>query len=126
MLRVCRGGAAVALDCYPCECDETELAKLVEEIRAKGGVIERYAADVSDKEAVNDMVQAIIKRFGRADMLVNNAVTGVLSPFTELSFETFMHMMKVNCGGAFLMRNECIPQVLEQGSGSIVMVSFSL
>lgn len=110
---------------YPCERDEEESLKLVNEITEQGGVIERYAADVSDEDAVNAMVDAIIEQFGRIDMLVNNAMTAAFASCTELSFEMFMHMMAVNCGGAFLMSRACIPHMLRLGSGSVVMVSSS-
>ena len=118
-------GAFVALNYYPGERDERESAKLVGEIRAAGGKIERYGVDVSIEQDVYDMVKKIHDTTGRIDVVVNNAMTGAMKPFAELTSETLWHMMHVNFGGAFYMCKAAIPYMLEQGSGNVIMVSSS-
>lgn len=121
----CEAGAMVAMNYYPGERDEQASKELVDEIREKGGIIERYAADVSDEAAVNAMVDQILARFGHIDSLINNAMTGLRKTFDQITFEDFMHLMSVNCGGAFLMCKAVIPGMVEQGHGNVVMVSSS-
>ncbi|MBQ9827545.1 MAG: SDR family NAD(P)-dependent oxidoreductase, partial [Lachnospiraceae bacterium] len=118
-------GAFVALNYYPGERDEKESAKLVEEIRAAGGKIERYGVDVSIEEDVYHMIDEIVEKTGRIDVVVNNAMTGYRAPFDELTSEMLWHMMRVNFGGAFYTCKRAIPYMLKQGSGNVVMVSSS-
>ena len=118
-------GAFVALNYYPGERDEAASKELVDEIRAAGGNIERYGVDVSKEEDVYKMVDAIVEKSGRVDVVVNNAMIGVMSPFTELTSETLWNMMHVNFGGAFYMCKAAIPYMLKQGSGNVIMVSSS-
>jgi len=98
---------------------------LIEEIKEMGCDIEGYEADISDPQAVNTMVKAIIERFGSVDMVVNNAMFSKICPFSELTYEDYVNTMRVNAGGAFLTSKECIPHMLRRGFGSIIMVSSS-
>lgn len=118
-------GAAVAVNYYPSDRDRNAATLLIEEIRSKGGVIEGFEADVSDPQAVLVMMQSVKKLLGGVNMLVNNAMIAFIKPFLELDFKEYMKMLRVNAGGAFIVSKECIPYMLECGSGSIIMISSS-
>ena len=79
--------------------------------------------DVADEEAVREMVEAVVGRFGRADVLVNNAGISLISPAEETTLPDWRRVLDVNLTGPFLMCREFGKAMLEQGSGSIVNVS---
>jgi 3-oxoacyl-[acyl-carrier protein] reductase len=64
-----------------------ELTETIAAIEAAGGKAISCVADITDRAAVDRMVAVIVERFGRLDILVNNAVTHATKPFVELSFE---------------------------------------
>ncbi|MDQ0333120.1 NAD(P)-dependent dehydrogenase (short-subunit alcohol dehydrogenase family) [Mesorhizobium sp. YL-MeA3-2017] len=83
-----------------------------------------HQVDVSDERSVQTAVDAIIARWGRIDLLCNNA--GVLdghAPAHEVSLEEWNRVMAVNLTGPFLMSRAVIPQMLKQGKGAIINTS---
>ena len=79
--------------------------------------------DVADEDAVLGMVEAVVERFGRADVLVNNAGISLISPAEETTLFDWNRTLAVNLTGPFLMCREFGKRMLERGSGSIVNVS---
>lgn len=90
-------------------------------VRGIGGVA--VPGDVSDEEAVRRMVEAVMERFGRADVLVNNAGVSAILPAEETSAEVWRRTLEVNLTGPFIMCREFGKLMLERGRGSIVNVS---
>jgi NAD(P)-dependent dehydrogenase (short-subunit alcohol dehydrogenase family) len=81
-----------------------------------------HAADIRDPASVTALVRAAVERFGTLDILCNNAGTGLLRAVHETSDEEYELVMDTNVRGVFLACREAIPQMLEQGSGSIVNI----
>jgi NAD(P)-dependent dehydrogenase (short-subunit alcohol dehydrogenase family) len=79
--------------------------------------------DVSDEGAVRDMVGAVMNRFGRVDVVVNNAGISLISPAEETALSEWRRLLEVNLTGPFLMCREFGKVMLDQGDGSIVNVS---
>ena len=79
--------------------------------------------DVSDAAAVARLQAATIARFGRADVLVNNAGFGVLDRFAEASAADLREMIDVNLYGAVLCAQAFLPDMLRRRSGQIVFVA---
>ncbi len=78
-----------------------------------------FAIDVTDKKAVDVMVQQVLEAHGRIDVLFNNA--GVMHPGTsELSPEDFDHMYQVNVLGSFHFIHAVAPHMKEKRSGYIM------
>ncbi len=98
----------------------------VEAPRVHGaGSIEECAADVSDRESVRALVADIVQRYGRLDILVNNAATkspNFFAPFEEFPLEDWQRVMDVNLTGMFLCAQAVGPRMLAQGRGAIVNV----
>lgn len=111
-----RGYAVAANDLV--EPDET-----LEELRQAGAGALSVPGDVSDEAAVNEMVAEVMDRFGRLDVLVNNAGLMAITPAEETTLDDWRRMLEVNLTGPFLMSREFGKVMLEQGSGSIVNVS---
>lgn len=80
-----------------------------------------FTADVADSTAVQAMLQFAVDRFGRLDVLCNNAaIQGYLRLTGDYEVEEYDRVMAVNARGVFLGMRYAIPIMLEQGGGSIV------
>ncbi|MGQ0681665.1 SDR family NAD(P)-dependent oxidoreductase [Bradyrhizobium sp.] len=79
--------------------------------------------DVSDARGVADAIDAIGKRFGRLDALINNAGIAVFTPIMETSDADWSRVMEVNLTGPFLCTKAAVPVMREQGGGAIVNIT---
>lgn len=95
----------------------------VEAIQAAGLDAIAVAADVSDRESVRRMVDQTIDRFGRIDVLVNNAGVMVTKGLFETTEADWDLTLDTNLKGAYLCSKEVAPVMLRQGSGRIINVS---
>jgi len=119
-LALAQEGAQVAV------ADVLDGTAVVEEMAQKGGEAIALRTDVSDEESVNIMTHAVQERFGRIDVLVNNAgifVGLTRKPFYELTVEEWDRVMNVNLRGIFLCSKAVYPQMKKQGKGKIINVS---
>ncbi len=101
-------------------------AATVARVRAAGGQGEAFDADLADGAQAEALVAAVIKRFGRLDGLVNNAGRTLVGPFLEMSAETWDEVLRTDLTAAFHTCRAALPQMLEQGSGSIVNIASRL
>jgi 3-oxoacyl-[acyl-carrier protein] reductase len=93
----------------------------VQEIRASNGAAEPYAIDVTIPEAVGGMLAHVVQRFGRLDVLFNNA--GLPQAFTPLEASPdalFDRIMNVNVRGVFNGCRAAVPHMKAQGGGVIL------
>ena len=98
--------------------------KVAADIKAKGYNAIAYTADVSDSKAVNELVEDVFKKFGRVDILVNNAyISGGYAIVTETSQETWDKVIAVNLTGAFLFAKAVAKIMIPQKSGKIINIS---
>ena len=81
-----------------------------------------YIGDVSDEAAVQRAVAEIGQRFGRLDVLVNNAAVRREVPFESLSLAEWHDVLGVTLDGAFLCTRECLPWLAASGAGSVVNI----
>jgi 3-oxoacyl-[acyl-carrier protein] reductase len=116
-LALAAGGAAVAVNARASRDDAEAVAR---EILTGGGQAEVFMADIADAGAVNAMVQGIIERFGRLDILVLNASVRSEKPFTELTYEEWRVPLSITLDGAFHCTKACLPAMIKAGGGSIV------
>lgn len=127
-------GAAIAFACADAGADvaagfiedETGAEATVSAIRDRGREAEAFQADVRDAKQVEEMVDAVIRRFGRIDALVNNAGVMPESRIVDMEIEEWKTVIDVDLTGAFLCSRAVLPDMLARGSGSIVMISSRL
>jgi len=115
-----RNGADVALT-YRKHGDEAKT--IAEDIAKMGRKAEAYAVDVSDHNAVQELVQKIVRDFGRLDILINNAGMnwdGVIWKMTE---EQWDKVISVDLKGTFNFIRAVAPIFKEQNSGKIVNIT---
>jgi NAD(P)-dependent dehydrogenase (short-subunit alcohol dehydrogenase family) len=97
-----------------------------EAIEQAGGEALALHTDVSDEKSVTEMAQKAVERFGRIDVLINNAAlfaNVVKRPFYQVSGEEWDEVMRVNLKGSFLCCKAVYPQMKKQGKGKIINIS---
>ncbi len=100
--------------------DGRETVARVEEAGAKAMALE---VDVTQPEATAKMAENVMERFGRIDILINNAGIYPPQPFEEVSFEDWRRVLSINLDGIFLCTKAVYPFMKERGFGRIVNIS---
>jgi 3-oxoacyl-[acyl-carrier protein] reductase len=96
------------------------------EIEASGGQALALDTDVSVPASVEDMARRTVERFGRVDILLNNAgvcADVVRKPFSEITVEEWDYIMAVNVRGMLLCAQAVFPYMRSQGWGKIINIS---
>ena len=93
---------------------------VVAEIRDAGGEAAFIATDVCRPEDCERLVAETESRFGRVDVLCNNAGVGVLRSVVDTTAEQYDNIMDTNVRGIFWLCKYAIPAMVERGSGSII------
>lgn len=97
-----------------------EQAKLLEK---EFNNIEIYRADVSKREEVHNMIQDIIGKYGRIDVLINNAGISQEKMFSDVTDEDWNNMINTNLYSVFCTIQEVLPYMIAQKNGSIINIS---
>jgi len=105
---------------------EAEGAAIEAEISAKGGEAVFVRLDVSRESDWAQAVASTVQRFGKLDVLVNNAGIGGVGRVDETATEAWDRVMEVNAKGVFLGTRAAIPAMRGAGGGSIINISSQL
>ncbi len=98
-----------------------KLTAAAELVAATGRTALPVATDIADPDAATNMVEAAMERFGRVDVLINNAGVGTAHPATRETPEQFREVIDINLNGAYWAAQAC-GRVMQPGS-SIVNIS---
>jgi len=95
------------------------------DVRALGCEALVVQADVTQRESVRQLISTVTEKFGRIDVLVNNAGILQQKPFNTITDEDWDTMLATNLKGVFLCSQEIMPVMVRQGGGSIINISSS-
>ncbi len=118
-LRFAREGARVVI----ADLDEDNGRGVVAEIEAGDGVGMAVKADITDPQQVEALVSETTRRFGRLDVLINNAGVGLARPFLTTTLADFERVLRVNLVGTFLCSQAAARVMVQQKSGTIVNIA---
>lgn len=103
--------------------NETSAKAIKADIEDAGGVCEIFQCDIRDNGQVKDMIDKIIDKFGRLDVLVNNAGVALDARIHKMPEEYFDKVMAINVKGTWNATQHAIVHMREQESGAIVNIS---
>lgn len=103
--------------------NEAAANETVSELKAMNVEAEAYKCDVSDAESVNECVAKVMEKFGRIDVLVNNAGITRDNLMLRMNHDDWNAVINTNLTGAFNMTKPIVKIMMKQRSGSIVNMS---
>jgi NAD(P)-dependent dehydrogenase (short-subunit alcohol dehydrogenase family) len=118
-LRFAREGARVVV----ADLDETSANAVAAEIAAAGGEVIAIKLDVADPVLVNAAMASTLQRFGRIDVLVNNAGIGSCESVLDLTLAEWERNLRINLTGTFLCAQAAARVMVRQGGGRIVNIA---
>src|SRR5665213_2323537 len=117
--RLAEAGANVLV----ADLDEETANKTAQEFVGKGWTAEAMKVDVSDEEAVKNMINACKEKFGTVDILVNNAGIYPSEPVSQMTADDFERVIHVNLRSVFLTTKYVAEVMKQQGGGKIINIS---
>jgi len=120
--QICQRGGKVALLAR----DPNELARAKAGLDPRGGEVLTIPCDLLDRAQIGSAVESAIERFGKIDILVNNAA--LFAPLaeqkvTEIDTDLWDRVMAINIRGVFLMTKHVAPHMIAQKYGKIINIS---
>ena len=97
--------------------------KTAEEVEKLGAKALAIKCDVTKEEDVDNMLRQTLDKFGRVDIMINNAAVAFYAPLLEMPLRRWELVLAVNLRGTFLCCKAVLPKMVEQGSGSIINLS---
>ena len=102
---------------------ENEAKKIKEDLQKNNINIEIFKADVSKREEVKGLIDFAINKFGKIDVLINNAGISQAKLFTDLTDEDWNNMIQTNLTSAFYCTQEAIKNMISRKEGLIINIS---
>src|SRR5215468_3242375 len=118
-LALCEAGAKVAVAAR----NEEKLAALVQEISAKGSEALAVKLDVADAEQVKATFKAVLEKFGRLDILVNNAAVTRDGLAMRMKQDDWEAVVRTNLTGAHWCIQQVLPGMMKARAGRIINIS---
>ena len=111
-------GARIAFNCR----SQKNLDHALADYKAKGIDARGYICDVTDEEAVKQLVEQIHQDLGQIDILVNNAGIIKRIPMHEMKREEFQQVIDIDLVGPFICAKAVIPEMMERQEGKIINI----
>jgi 3-oxoacyl-[acyl-carrier protein] reductase len=118
-MQLAQAGAAVVVNV---RSNKAEADNVVREIEAAGGKAVAQIGDVGDAKTANALADVALKKFGRVDILVNNAALRAEKPFDEMTYEDWRAVMNATLDSAFHCVKACLAELRKSGSGTIINI----
>jgi meso-butanediol dehydrogenase/(S,S)-butanediol dehydrogenase/diacetyl reductase len=105
------------------DLDAEAATRVAKEIEAAGGIAAAFPADVADPRQVEALIREATSRFGRLDVLVNNAAAVIPGPLESISDADWRRTQAVTLDGVFFGIRAALPVMAAQGGGSIINIA---
>jgi NAD(P)-dependent dehydrogenase (short-subunit alcohol dehydrogenase family) len=114
-----REGAKVAVS----DINDAQGQATIEQIKAAGGEVFFQHADVGVTADIQHLVEATVARYGKLDVLVNNAGVAISGSVTEITEEDWNRLINIHLNGTWRGMRFAIPHMIKNGGGAIINVS---
>jgi NAD(P)-dependent dehydrogenase (short-subunit alcohol dehydrogenase family) len=118
----CRVLGEAGATVVPADVREDLAEQVALEVKAAGGKAMALRLDVADDDQAEEAVRQTVAKYGRLDVLINNAGVDVTLPFDQLSISEWDRIVAINLRGPFVMAKHAFPIMQRQGRGHIVNV----
>jgi 3-oxoacyl-[acyl-carrier protein] reductase len=116
--------AAKGLNVIVCSRTQTEINNVLREIKSpEGGKAMGKRCDVSIASDVNNLVEEVLKKYGRIDVLINNAVISYVKKLIDTTEKEWDQTLDINLKGPFLLCKASVPHMMKNNLGVIINVS---
>jgi len=102
---------------------EEQILELKKELEKEQIYIDIFKADVSQRKEATELVEYTIKKYGRVDVLINNAGISQIKEFTQLTDEDWNNMINTNLNSVFYMTQEACKNMIYNKNGCIINIS---
>jgi NAD(P)-dependent dehydrogenase (short-subunit alcohol dehydrogenase family) len=120
---LCRVLAASGASIMVGDRDEAKAAAVAQALRNNDVSAYSIGFDVADPQAAEDAVNEVIRKFGKFDVLINNAGTDVTLPMAELAVSDWLRVINTNLNGPFLLAKYASEPMRRTGGGHIVNIA---
>jgi NAD(P)-dependent dehydrogenase (short-subunit alcohol dehydrogenase family) len=116
---ICAQGGSVALIAR----DSEELARAKADLASRGGMVQTIECDLLDSAQIGAAVREVVDRFGKIDILINNAGIIEVGPLEHMTREDFERAMRLHFWAPFELIAKVVPEMRIWGGGRIVNIS---
>lgn len=102
---------------------EEKALELKAELKEKGADIDIFKADVSKTDECKELVDFTIQKYGKVDILINNAGISITNEFTKISMGEWEKTLNVNLNSVFFMCKQVVPNMIHNKNGCIINIS---
>ena len=121
---IAQGFAQAGADLFLCARNEEHLKAAAEKIRDDSGVrVEYVVADMALRESVDRVAEEAIGRFGKVDVLVNNAGWNIPQAVDEIRDEDWQYLVELNLNNVMALTRAIVPGMKERGWGRVIHIS---
>jgi len=106
-----------------CDINQESAEEVASSVNAGGGEALAFRVDVTDAASVQAMVDAVVERYGRIDVLVNNAGITADAQLVKMTDDQWDRVINVNLKGVYLCTKAVAPVMIAKGSGRIINTS---
>jgi NAD(P)-dependent dehydrogenase (short-subunit alcohol dehydrogenase family) len=117
--QLAKAGAHVVI----ADIDRAAGEAVAQQITADGHSATSFQVDVCNAQVVQDLVNAVLKRFGQIDILVNSAGLGLVKPIDTVTDDEFDKLMDTDVRGVWLCTKYVLPVMTRRKKGSIINIS---
>src|SRR5438552_8389409 len=100
--------------------NQEQLGQTAKAVRAGGGVAEIFRADVTDESQILNLQKQVVERFGKLQILINNAGINIRKAITDFTLAEWNQVMDTNLTSVFLMCRAFVPHMKGQDYGRII------